>query len=60
MLQVVLSVRRSWRDQRSIPIAYRLGQLRELKRMLDENGSKFEEALWKDLKKVPFYIMENT
>ena len=53
--QVVTAVRKSWNDLRSIPLSYRLAQLRALKAMVEENITKFEEALWTDLRKVHTY-----
>ena len=54
--QVVESVRRSWNDLRSLPLSYRLDQLRALKKMVDENSCRFEEAVWKDLRKVAVWL----
>ena len=46
------SVRESYKDLRSIPIGYRASQLRALQKMIEDNIAKFEEAVWKDLRKV--------
>ncbi len=35
------------------PIAWRLAQLEAMQQMLAEHGARFEEALWRDLGKVP-------
>ena len=51
-LQVVTSVRSAWQDLRSIPIGYRASQLRSLRKMIEDNITRFEEAVWKDLRKV--------
>ena len=57
MLQVVTSVRSSWQDLRSIPIGYRAAQLRSLRKMIEDNIAKFEEAVQKDLRKVGVKII---
>jgi acyl-CoA reductase-like NAD-dependent aldehyde dehydrogenase len=48
---VVESVHQSWNDLWTLSIPYRVEQLQALKRMLEENTVRFEEALWKDLRK---------
>ena len=50
--QIVTSVRQSWQDLRSVPIGYRASQLRSLRKMIEDNATRFEEAVWKDLRKV--------
>ncbi|CAI8018448.1 Aldehyde dehydrogenase family 3 member A2, partial [Geodia barretti] len=49
--EVVTSVRSAWQDLRSIPIGYRASQLRSLRKMIKDNITRFEEAVWKDLRK---------
>jgi aldehyde dehydrogenase (NAD+) len=49
--EVVTSVRSAWQDLRSIPIGYRASQLRSLRKMIEDNITRFEEAVWKDLRK---------
>ena len=53
-------MRQSWNDLRTLSIPYRVEQLQALKRMLEENTGRFEEALWKDLRKVMYTIIIRT
>ena len=46
------SVRESWKDLRSLPVGYRASQLRALRKMIEDNAAKLEEAVYKDLRKV--------
>lgn len=54
---MVESVRRGFQSQRSSTLDYRLAQLRNLKRMINENLSKLFEAAWTDLHKVSSLIV---
>uniref|UniRef100_A0A5S6Q2I9 Aldehyde dehydrogenase n=1 Tax=Trichuris muris TaxID=70415 RepID=A0A5S6Q2I9_TRIMR len=49
--EVVDSLRNTFRSGRTLPLEYRLDQLRRLKLMLDENVDELCEALYNDLRK---------
>lgn len=48
---IVAKLRNTFKSGQTKPLEWRKAQLRALGRMLTENKSLFEEALWKDLKK---------
>jgi len=50
--QIVDHLRKVFRSRRTFPLEYRLEQLRNLKRMINENLPKLFEAVWIDLHKV--------
>ncbi|KFD66296.1 hypothetical protein M514_09475 [Trichuris suis] len=49
--EAVDRLRRTFQSGKTLPVAYRLGQLQRLKLMLDENVSQLCEALYRDLRK---------
>ena len=45
-------LRAGFRSHKTLELSYRKTQLRNLKRLLEENEKQIVEALWKDLRKV--------
>ncbi|WP_027479175.1 aldehyde dehydrogenase family protein [Gryllotalpicola ginsengisoli] len=49
----VAALRQTYDTGRTKPLAWRLAQLKALRRLLTENGAAIEDALWSDLHKAP-------
>ena len=45
-------LRAGFRSHRTLELSYRRTQLRNLKKLLEDNEKQIMEALWKDLRKV--------
>ena len=45
-------LRAGFRSRKTLELSFRRNQLRNLKRLLEENEKQILEALWKDLRKV--------
>ena len=49
-------LRAGFRSHKTLDLSYRKTQLRNLKRLLEENEKQILEAMWKDLRKVRINI----
>ena len=49
-------VRKSFAAHKTLPIDYRIGQLKNLKKLLEENKEKILDAVYKDLHKVLYGV----
>ena len=52
MFQVVAALRRTFGTGKTLPLEYRLDQLRRLKSMLEDNADQWCDALHSDLRRV--------
>ncbi len=52
MLQIVGQVRTSFRSYKTLPLEFRIRQLNQLTKLLQDNKTRIMDALYKDLNKV--------
>ena len=50
--QIVARLRAGFRSHKTLPKEYRVQQLKNLQRMVEENMDRLSQALWDDLHKV--------
>ena len=55
MLKVVEKLRTSFKNHKTLPIEYRVGQLNALRKLLEENKAAILDAVYKDLHKVSLF-----